>query len=86
MFLGRRGLVLTEEQRQQIVTCVDLAALDRWLDLAFSVTSVNELLGNNRPHAKAAGVAPAAMSSLVWLRGAITASGGRRRGPTSPAW
>lgn len=45
MFLRRRGLVLTEEQRQQIVTCIDLAALDRWLDRAFSVTSVNELLG-----------------------------------------
>jgi predicted transposase YdaD len=45
MFLRRRGLVLTEEQRQQIVTCVDLAALDRWLDRAFSVVSVNELLG-----------------------------------------
>ena len=45
MFLRRRGLVLTEQQRQQIVTCIDLAALDRWLDRAFSVTSVNELLG-----------------------------------------
>jgi len=45
MFLRRRALVLTEEQRQQIVTCIDLAALDRWLDRAFSVTSVNELLG-----------------------------------------
>ena len=45
MFLRRRGLVLTEDQRQQIVTCIDLAALDRWLDRAFSVTSVNELLG-----------------------------------------
>jgi hypothetical protein len=45
MLLRRRGLVLTEEQRQQIVTCIDLAALDRWLDRAFSVASVNELLG-----------------------------------------
>jgi hypothetical protein len=45
MFLRRRGLAVTEEQRQQIVTCIDLAALDRWLDRAFSVTSVNELLG-----------------------------------------
>jgi predicted transposase YdaD len=45
MILKRRDLVLTEEQRQQIVTCIDLAALDRWLDRAFSVTSVNELLG-----------------------------------------
>jgi hypothetical protein len=45
MFLRRRGLMLTEEQRQQIVTCLDLAALDRWLDRAFSVASVNELLG-----------------------------------------
>ncbi|HET7500525.1 MAG TPA: hypothetical protein VFK02_05960 [Kofleriaceae bacterium] len=45
MFLRRRGLEVTEEQRQQIVTCTDLAALDHWLDLAFSVPSVDELLG-----------------------------------------
>jgi flagellar biosynthesis/type III secretory pathway protein FliH len=45
MFLRRRGLAVTEAQRQQIVTCIDLAALDRWLECAFSITSVDELLG-----------------------------------------
>jgi flagellar biosynthesis/type III secretory pathway protein FliH len=45
MFLRRRGLAVNEAQRQQIVTCIDLAALDRWLERAFSITSVDELLG-----------------------------------------
>jgi hypothetical protein len=44
MVLRRRGLTVTDEQQHQIVTCVDLATLDRWLDRAFSVTSVGELL------------------------------------------
>jgi hypothetical protein len=44
MFLRRRGLAITEEQQHQIVTCTDLATLDRWLDRAFSVSSVGELL------------------------------------------
>jgi flagellar biosynthesis/type III secretory pathway protein FliH len=44
MFLRRRGLMATDEQQRQIVTCTDLATLTRWLDRAFSVTSVTELL------------------------------------------
>jgi hypothetical protein len=44
MILRRRGLAVTEEEQQQIATCTDLATLDRWLDRAFSVTSVSELL------------------------------------------
>jgi hypothetical protein len=44
MFLRRRGLTVTDEQQHQIVTCADLGTLDRWLDRAFSVTSVGELL------------------------------------------
>jgi hypothetical protein len=44
MILKRRGLAITDEQQHQIVTCTDLATLDRWLDRAFSVTSVDELL------------------------------------------
>jgi flagellar biosynthesis/type III secretory pathway protein FliH len=43
MILKRRGLAITDEQQQQIATCTDLATLDRWLERAFSVTSVNEL-------------------------------------------
>jgi hypothetical protein len=44
LFLRRRGLAITEEQQRKIVTCTDLATLDRWLDRAFSVLSVSELL------------------------------------------
>jgi flagellar biosynthesis/type III secretory pathway protein FliH len=44
LFLRRRGLAITEEEQQQIVTCTDLATLDRWLDRSFSVTSMSELL------------------------------------------
>jgi hypothetical protein len=43
MILKRRGMTITDEQQRQIVACTDLATLDRWLDRAFSVTSVDEL-------------------------------------------
>ncbi len=45
MFLRRRNLAMTGDQEQRILTCTDLAMLDRWLDRAFSVTSVDELFG-----------------------------------------
>jgi predicted transposase YdaD len=55
MVLQRRGLAMTEEQQQQIATCTDLAVLDRWLDRALSVASVDELLAwRSREHALAA--------------------------------
>jgi flagellar biosynthesis/type III secretory pathway protein FliH len=44
MILKRRGLAITDEQQRQIVTCADLATLDRWLDRALSAASVDELL------------------------------------------
>jgi hypothetical protein len=44
MFLKRRGLAITDDQEHRIVTCTDLAIIDRWLDRAFSVASVEELL------------------------------------------
>jgi hypothetical protein len=44
VILKRRGMTITDEQQRQIVACTDLATLDRWLDRAFSVTSVDELL------------------------------------------
>jgi len=44
MILKQRGLAITDDQQRQIVTCTDLATLDRWLHRAFSVTSVDELL------------------------------------------
>jgi hypothetical protein len=44
MILKRRGLAITDEQQQQIGTCTDLPTLDRWLDRALSITSVDDLL------------------------------------------
>jgi hypothetical protein len=42
--LRRRGVVVADEQQHQICACTDLATLDRWLDRAFSATSVAEVL------------------------------------------
>jgi uncharacterized protein YdaU (DUF1376 family) len=44
VILKGRGLALTDEQRLHILACPDLAVLDRWLDRALLVTSVDELL------------------------------------------
>jgi hypothetical protein len=44
MVLRRRGMVITAPQQQQIVACGELATLERWLDRAFTVDSVDELL------------------------------------------
>jgi hypothetical protein len=38
-------MVITAPQQQQIVACGELATLERWLDRAFTVDSVDELLG-----------------------------------------
>jgi hypothetical protein len=37
-------LAITNDQQHHIIACTDLATLDRWLDRAFSVASVDELL------------------------------------------
>lgn len=42
--LQQRGLVLTDEQQRHILSCTDVAILDRWLARALSVASVDELL------------------------------------------
>ncbi len=42
--MRHRGLVITPEQREQILACTDIATLDRWLDRAFSVASADELV------------------------------------------
>jgi hypothetical protein len=44
LVLRRRGLAITNDQQHHIIACTDLATLDRWLDRAFSVASVDELL------------------------------------------
>jgi hypothetical protein len=45
MLMGQRGLMITEDQRRQIMACTDLATVERWLERALSVTSVEDLLG-----------------------------------------
>jgi hypothetical protein len=44
LILRRRGLAMTDDQQHRIVTCTDLATVDRWLDRAFTAASVDELL------------------------------------------
>ena len=44
MLLSHRGLALTSDQQHRILTCTDLATLDRWLDRGFSVARLDELL------------------------------------------
>lgn len=41
--LEARDLTLTDEQREEILACTDLAELDRWLDLAVTAASADEL-------------------------------------------
>ena len=44
IILQQRGLVMTDEQQRQILSCTDVATLDQWLDRVLSVASVEELL------------------------------------------
>ncbi|HEX3474382.1 MAG TPA: hypothetical protein VHT91_05035 [Kofleriaceae bacterium] len=44
MILQQRGLVMTDEQQRQVLSCTDVTTLDRWLARALSVASVDELL------------------------------------------
>ena len=43
VILRRRGVAVTSDQQHRILTCTDVATLDRWLDRAFSVASAEEL-------------------------------------------
>ena len=44
LILRRRSLVMSDDQQRRIVTCTDLATVERWLDRAFTVASLDELL------------------------------------------
>ena len=41
--LARRGLAVTETQRERVLACQDAELLDRWLDLAVTAGSLDEL-------------------------------------------
>jgi hypothetical protein len=43
--LDKRGIELTEAQRERILGCVDLELLGRWLDASLDVTSADEIFG-----------------------------------------
>ncbi|MCL2724417.1 MAG: hypothetical protein FWD69_08270 [Polyangiaceae bacterium] len=46
MVLEARHRTVTEEQRQRILSCMDLSVLDRWLRKAVVLTSVDELFAD----------------------------------------
>jgi predicted transposase/invertase (TIGR01784 family) len=41
--LARTGLVLTQEERERIATCADVATLDRWFDNALAAKTVADV-------------------------------------------
>ena len=41
--LAKRGVSITEAQRQRVLDCSDLATLDRWLDRALTSIAIDEL-------------------------------------------
>jgi predicted transposase YdaD len=45
LLLDTRGLAVSEEQRERIMSCRDAAQLEQWLRRALSARSVDELLG-----------------------------------------
>ena len=42
-FLAARGISVSEEQKERILACVDLAVLDRWVEKAVTATTADEL-------------------------------------------
>ncbi|WP_309887921.1 Rpn family recombination-promoting nuclease/putative transposase [Archangium sp.] len=42
--LAARGVPVTEEARQRILTCTDLATLDRWFDRALTASTLSDVL------------------------------------------
>jgi flagellar biosynthesis/type III secretory pathway protein FliH len=41
-----RGVHVEEEARQRILTCTDMAVLDRWFDRSLNATSLSEVLSD----------------------------------------
>ncbi|WP_214102964.1 hypothetical protein [Acrocarpospora catenulata] len=42
-FLGNREIEVSEEDRERIMSCTDLAQLDAWLNKSLTVTSADQL-------------------------------------------
>jgi hypothetical protein len=47
--LAARGVHVGDEARQRIVTCTDLATLDRWFDRALNATALSDVLDDVSP-------------------------------------
>ncbi|MCS0600384.1 DUF4351 domain-containing protein [Streptomyces sp. LP11] len=43
--LGRRGIEVSDSVRDRVMACLDLETLETWLDRSLSVTSAEELFG-----------------------------------------
>jgi hypothetical protein len=41
--LDRRGLTVSDDQRERMLTCTDIATLEGWLDKAVTASSADEL-------------------------------------------
>jgi hypothetical protein len=39
-----RGVHVDEEARQRVLTCTDMATLDRWFDRALNATALSDVL------------------------------------------
>ncbi|WNG57916.1 Rpn family recombination-promoting nuclease/putative transposase [Archangium gephyra] len=44
--LVARGLLVDEQSRQRVLTCMDLATLNKWLDRAVTATTLSEVWGD----------------------------------------
>ncbi|HZH16181.1 MAG TPA: hypothetical protein VE057_17660 [Archangium sp.] len=44
--LAARGLLVSEQARLRILSCTDVALLDRWFDRALTAPSLSEVLGS----------------------------------------
>jgi predicted transposase YdaD len=47
--LDARGMAVTDEVRQRILTCTDIATLDRWFDRALKASTLSNVLGDPAP-------------------------------------
>ncbi len=47
LVLAARGVPVSEEARQRVLECSDLALLGRWIELATSAATVEEILGDS---------------------------------------
>jgi hypothetical protein len=44
--LAARGVPVSDEAQQRILTCTDMATLDRWFDLSLKATTLSDVLDN----------------------------------------